>query len=87
MFDDNLKKSDKKGKYPVYKGNPKKWQVLDDDFFSADQKKQTQRNIYDNNYLKTLNEDSALSQKKEQQLMTEEEEDTVPLPFKNKYID
>jgi len=76
----------KEGKIPVYKGNPKNWQVLDESF-QSDTRRRAQMDINDSKVVQALSGDSDIQKIKEDAMISDAEEDFIEVPIKTKYYD
>ncbi len=76
----------KDGKLPVYKGNPRNWQVLDESF-QSETRKRAQMDINDSKVIQVLSEDSDIHKRKEDAMTSDAEEDFVQVPIRTKYYD
>jgi hypothetical protein len=76
----------KEGKLPVYKGNPKLWQVLDDSY-QPEARKKAQLDIKDSKVINYLSLNSEIQKKKEDTLMSDAEEDFIEIPIKTKFYE
>ncbi len=76
----------KDGKLPVYKGNPRNWQVLDESF-QSETRKRAQMDINDSKVIQVLSEDSDIQRRKEDAMTSDAEEDFVQVPIRTKYYD
>lgn len=76
----------KEGKIPVYKGNPKNWQVLDESF-QSDTRRRAQMDINDSKVVQALSGDSDIQKIKEDAMISDAEEDFIEMPIRTKYYD
>ncbi len=85
-FEKGIEQRLKDGKIPVYKGNPKNWQVLDESF-QSETRKRAQMDINDSKVAQAFSNNSAIQQRKEDAMISDAEEDFVEVPIKTKYYD
>jgi hypothetical protein len=86
MFEKEMDQRLKDGKLPVYKGNPRNWQVLDESF-QSETRKRAQMDINDSKVIQVLSEDSDIQRRKEDAMTSDAEEDFVQVPIRTKYYD
>lgn len=82
ILEDRYKANNKKGKTEVYKGKPKRWEVLDESF-EPELRREVQRNVFDGKYLTGLGGEG----RKEMEFVSDEEEEFIQHPIKSKYLD
>lgn len=85
-FETEIEQRTKNGKLPVYKGNPKVWQVLDESF-PNEPRKRAQIDIQDSKMVTAISGNSDIQKRKEDAMVSDAEEDFVEIPIKTKYYE